>query len=325
MIDWKDTKWKEIDNDKLKVYKDTGDFVSGTVYFENFRNDDSNLYINYLNGIEHGQFYIEHPENDLLNIVESKGEFEYGSIISSLKGYDKEGNLIQEENKIEVTKYSVYGDEEELVDKIHFDCKEFIMYDEDGSKNHIIEYDEIGNYVITEFYDDGNIKSVEQYAYSKYRRIKERNGTSNKFYKSGKVKEEMNFQNGKANGLYSRYYENGEIEETGFFKDGFKDGKWYRYDESGELILEEEFLSPRNEIAKRSFGNENMPVIWDGNNKHGETVHYEEGRIVKIQNYDNGKLHGKTKIISSDGSVETYIYKKGLRSKSSEFLEKFKF
>ena len=60
-------------------------------------------------------------------------------------------------------------------------------------------------------------------------------------YKSGQLKEEGYWKDGKPEGLYKEYHENGQLKKEGYWKDGKQKGLWKEYDENGQLKEEGSF------------------------------------------------------------------------------------
>ena len=58
------------------------------------------------------------------------------------------------------------------------------------------------------------------------------------WYKSGQLKYEWNYKNGKDHGKCLGWYENGQLECEGNYKNGEKHGKWFRRHANGQLKYE---------------------------------------------------------------------------------------
>ena len=59
------------------------------------------------------------------------------------------------------------------------------------------------------------------------------------YYKSGLVKIEANFRDGKKHGKFAEYYESGTVLSEGNYVNGKKEGKWFSYDEEGHITDED--------------------------------------------------------------------------------------
>lgn len=61
------------------------------------------------------------------------------------------------------------------------------------------------------------------------------NGPSREYFKSGKVRREVFYKDGKREGPAKAYYENGQVKAEGFYKNGKLAGPVKEYDEMGNL------------------------------------------------------------------------------------------
>ena len=61
------------------------------------------------------------------------------------------------------------------------------------------------------------------------------------FYKSGQLKAQGPFVDGKMEGTWKFYRYNGALWEIGNFKNELKHGRWVRYDRDGVVEYDEEF------------------------------------------------------------------------------------
>lgn len=63
-------------------------------------------------------------------------------------------------------------------------------------------------------------------------------GLVKEYYKSGKLKLEGVFKNGRPEGPYKEYFENGQVRADSFFKNGIPEGLFRTYYENGQLRTE---------------------------------------------------------------------------------------
>ena len=78
------------------------------------------------------------------------------------------------------------------------------------------------------FYDNGSVKS--EYVYSNADNYKVTN-----FYLNGKIKEIGEFANGKMHGAWVSFNENGAKTGEAFYAQGKKQGEWKMYDSEGNM------------------------------------------------------------------------------------------
>jgi TonB family protein len=113
--------------------------------------------------------------------------------------------------------------------------------------------------------------------------------TSLRTYKSIKT--------GVLNGYFCEKWDDGEIFIEGSFKDDVKVGKWKEYQKEGTYV-----------IGKKS----------------GEWKNYfDNGKLISIENYLDGKLNGEKKTLDSEGKIlRSAIYENGVFIKGDTLTEK---
>jgi antitoxin component YwqK of YwqJK toxin-antitoxin module len=106
-----------------------------------------------------------------------------------------------------------------------------------GGKVQMIRIYKNGELQVTEeYYENGQIASrVLSY---------NQTGTSTWWYPSGRIKEEVNYIDGRRNGWHVKYYENGAIESKGkynggYYDTGIKEGEWIFYDSLRRTVARE--------------------------------------------------------------------------------------
>ena len=86
-----------------------------------------------------------------------------------------------------------------------------------------------------EYWDNGQIKSVEYYKNGK------RDGTFSYYFENGKIRTEKTWKDGKLDGKDIWYFENGQIGWEENWKDGTPDGKFIYYYENGQKRYEKHY------------------------------------------------------------------------------------
>ena len=89
-----------------------------------------------------------------------------------------------------------------------------------------------------EYYEDGNILKEGPIENNK------RNGKWKIYYRSGQVRNIVNYDNGVLNDTIIGYNENGSLKFRGIFKDGQKTGTWLIYDENGNFLRNQVYMKP---------------------------------------------------------------------------------
>lgn len=83
-------------------------------------------------------------------------------------------------------------------------------------------------------------------------------------------------------------YGNGRVEAVGQSEEGFRIGKWTFFDEAGNKVGETEFL---------------------GGNYHGRRVEFVNGKIVRSENWVNGKRQGPQTAFDAAGVATITEYR----------------
>jgi len=124
-------------------------------------------------------------------------------------------------------------------------------------------------------------------------------GIVKEYYKSGKLKEESNYKNGKLDCISKWYYENRLLKGERNYKQGKLDGvtKWYY--ESGALGAEFNYKNGKLEgTAKLYWENGNIKAIHIYKNSKREGInkrYYNSGELLFIETYKNGKMINRKK------------------------------
>ena len=244
-------------------------------------------------------------------LVKYKGEGGDEVVVERIT-YGKSGDTLFWEKPLEDFYYEKIR--EEIIKRFDNGDKELLVkYKGEGSDKVIderITYSESGDTLILEkilekmkmvreYYENGQIKSEENYKDRKENGKWKEDGKWTYFYENGQIKEEINYKDGfsytinfwtedgelmvkDGNGKLTSYYENGQIASEGNTKDGKEDGKWTLYYENGQIWIE-------------------------GNYKDGEkngkwTSYHENGQIWWYRNYKDGEEDGEPISYLLDGS-----------------------
>ncbi len=99
------------------------------------------------------------------------------------------------------------------------------------------------------YYDNGNLKSVVNYADSV------REGEARFYFENGNIKEQMNYVNGRVDGLVKVYYQNGNLKRLINLENGKREGPTSNFDKDGKFIKDvfyergKLYVEPKQEVA----------------------------------------------------------------------------
>ncbi len=93
-------------------------------------------------------------------------------------------------------------------------------------------------------------------------------------------------------GYWTFYHQNGEVSFQGHFSNNKKHGYWYCYNKEGQLLKEGHFENGSAEkwwIFYDIAGRNKSKFQFKDNQKNGFALRYKNKRIVKAEEYKNGK------------------------------------
>ncbi len=123
----------------------------------------------------------------------------------------------------------------------------------------------------TTWYENGNLKSVENY------KDDELDGMQTYYNKSGKMYSEYQYKKGNADGYAVEYYTNGVISTQGWFVNDVKRGEWIKYSPNG--IITESNYYQNNELQGPS-------IDYDVTGKMEAAFMFSEGQVIGYHDYD---------------------------------------
>ncbi len=103
------------------------------------------------------------------------------------------------------------------------------MEEKDGQKVPVYE---------KEYYEDGNILKEGPLTNN------QRSGKWKIYYRSGQIRNLVNYDNGVLNDTIIGYNENGTLKFRGIFKSGEKTGTWLIYDDNGKFLENRVYMKP---------------------------------------------------------------------------------
>ncbi len=133
-------------------------------------------------------------------------------------------------------------------------------------------------------------------------------GLLKEYYRSGALKVEVNWKNGKQDGLRKKYYESGALESEANWKNDKQDGLGKEYYESGALKAEANFKNGENDGLLKEYyesGALKSEANWKNGKKEGLGKEYYESGALKVEaNFKNGKHDGLVKLYYESGALE---------------------
>ncbi|MHC5310277.1 toxin-antitoxin system YwqK family antitoxin [Myroides sp. LJL116] len=148
---------------------------------------------------------------------------------------------------------------------------EYWLYYPNGQLQKHLKYtQEKINGPVTEYFQDGTIKSQKNYINGKLDgQVIQRDLTGNT--------ELLTYNNDALHGPYQKNYVDGKLAQKGNYANNEKTGSWISYLPNGDIELEANYLNGRY---------------------HNEVIHYQKGKIYTQEQYDNGQLEGQKLVYS---------------------------
>ena len=134
------------------------------------------------------------------------------------------------------------------------------------------------------WYKSGKIKSEETYKDGK------RFGVWNEWYENGKIKSEETYRDGKRFGVWNEWYENGQKKSEINYKDGNREGFSTKWHSNGRK---------QTEVNYREGKPEGLFVAWQSDGQKSSESNYKDGKRVLIVWYKNGQK--RSEINHKDG------------------------
>ena len=139
---------------------------------------------------------------------------------------------------------------------------------------------------VKELHFNGRVKDLIQYKNGK------KHGRSSRWCENGKREEEKQYKNGKLHGRSTRWYENGQKASENNYKDAKPHGLWALWSENGLRRTQKHYQDEK---------------------LHGRATRwYENGQKMEEKHYQKDKLHGRATRWYENGQKEKEVnYKKG--------------
>lgn len=140
-------------------------------------------------------------------------------------------------------------------------------------------------------------------------------GKYTRFYESGFVQSEGNYEDGQREGLWIDYHPNNEQEAVGDYSEGKRTGIWTLYHINGQRAVEGRYEDDKRIGVWESWYPNEAPEcieeLVDGQ-RHGVSRHFDKtGHLVRETNWLQGKRHGVETVFHPDGTVTRRTYAQG--------------
>lgn len=170
-------------------------------------------------------------------------------------------------------------------------------YTKDGIIINIIKFTNgLRNGKSTEYFDDGSLKSTEEYVNDTL------NGLAQYYFKSGSLAQEVNIIKGLREGKEISYHESGEIYRIRYLKNDQKIGTFIEFYKNRQIRMITQCVD---------------------NKFHGESkIYYENGKLFAVGNYKKGKLNGSFNIYGSEkGLFQKLFYNDNVIVKQNDLRD----
>lgn len=157
------------------------------------------------------------------------------------------------------------------------------------------------------WYENGKIKEAGKY------KNDQKNGLWQYFDNDGKIEREVEYLKGLRNGVTKDYYNTGTVKKTYNFVNDTTQGRYEYYHMNGKLCYEANLIKGKMDgmaIQYDSLGQKMLEENYDKEIKTGKWKMFENGKLVREFNYENGvpkELIGKWKDTNSRNT--TYEFK----------------
>ncbi len=115
------------------------------------------------------------------------------------------------------------------------------------------------------------------------------------YFVSGKVKNELTYNNNRPSGYAKMYYENGNISEEGVWENNRWVGEYKYYYDNGQLSYEWKYNKDGKREGVQKYYHPNGKVMIEGDWKEGKEAgvlkeYYEDGTLKSEKNFKDGSL-----------------------------------
>lgn len=115
------------------------------------------------------------------------------------------------------------------------------------------------------------------------------------YFVSGKLKNELTFNNNRPSGYAKMYYENGNLAEEGLWENNRWVGQYKYYYDNGQLSYEWNYNKEGKREGQQKYYHPNGKVMIEGDWKEGKEAgvlkeYYEDGTLKSEKNFKDGTL-----------------------------------
>jgi antitoxin component YwqK of YwqJK toxin-antitoxin module len=203
----------------------------------------------------------------------------------------------------------------------------------DGKKNGVLKYFENDLLRVEVMYKDNNLHGTSKSFNDKSVLMNLSNylsgklsGTSTSYHNNGKIKSEVNYENGIiVDDEVIEYYDSGNKKSNKQYKSGKINGEWTFWKKDGSLLDNGKFQNG-NGVIKEYYDNNQLKfeANYTNDKYNGFVLEYSEnGSLAKKENYVNGLLNDERLLYFDNGKLKekaNYVMGK-IEGKKTEYFE----
>ncbi len=148
-----------------------------------------------------------------------------------------------------------------------------------------------GDWYTKNYYENGNMKEEG------WLLKKEKTAYWIFYYSNGTIKEKGNYKLNAKDGYWKTYFSNGQLKSAGAFVNGKQNGWWEHFYENGKPKYQAFYIGRQKNDWYKSFdlkGNLTTIGKYSKSKKDYYWKYYEDGKLVKKEEWDDGTLLWKT-------------------------------
>ena len=167
-------------------------------------------------------------------------------------------------------------------------------YSDDGNLVSETKYSQNGGLISKHYFKNGKLSIIYALIPSENNKYFIKAGGYKEFYENGTLKIESLYANNELSGIWKRYYETGEIEWEVEYNDGYRQGLYKQFYKSGILKLEGRHVADLKNGEEKRY-DEKGSLLWKGAYFKGDfddawTQYDSIGNSINVLSYKKGKL-----------------------------------
>ncbi len=315
----------------------SGNYKNDTLtgYYANYhKNGNLKNQGGYKNGLEQGEWRFYYADGSIKSInFFHKGEFHGVQEYYGIDGKLTNTALYNHDNFLSENYYDPKGKQFQQIDYKPTKEDTLLLFKHYNGKTYTettyIHGIKHGAY--KSYFFDGKLETQGEYLNGS------QNGAWTWYFENGKPNIEATYVLGSLDGEFIRYYENGQIEDSNFLELGDPIGTWKSYYEDGTLYSKtsylngkeqgrKEFYSPTGKLQLVRFYDHGTLIGYTYNDKDGKevamipienetvkiTAYYDNGKVSRELEFENGQYAGAYKTYYYDGQLQDeFVHENG--------------